>query len=126
MRALDTNLLVRLIQRDDASQFALAKNFAADGAWASHLVVAEAIWVLESVYGFDRSRVVKAVGMMLNHQSLVFQDPDTVAAALDHYRSPPFPEFSDCLILEVARKNGNLPIGTFDRRFSRLPGVQRV
>jgi len=126
MRALDTNLLVRLILRDDASQVMSAEAFLADGAWASHLVVAETVWVLESVYEFDRIRIVRAVEMMLNQQKLVLQDPDVVAAALDHYRLPNSPEFSDCLILEVARKNGHLPLGTFDRRFSKLPGAQQV
>jgi predicted nucleic acid-binding protein len=34
--------------------------------------------------------------------------------------------FSDCLILEVARKAGHLPLGTFDRELGRLEGAQRL
>ena len=34
--------------------------------------------------------------------------------------------FSDCLVLEVARKAGHLPLGTFDRRLARVDGVRRL
>ena len=50
MRAVDTNVLVRLVTRDDTKQVAAAENFVARGAWVPHLVLAEATWVLTSVY----------------------------------------------------------------------------
>jgi predicted nucleic-acid-binding protein len=53
MRAPDTNVLVRLITRDDKQQVAAADAFIASGAWVPHLALAETIWVLASVY--DRS-----------------------------------------------------------------------
>ncbi|HEX6160664.1 MAG TPA: hypothetical protein VF111_10890 [Thermoanaerobaculia bacterium] len=43
MRAVDTNVLVRLITRDDPSQVKVAEEFVAKGAWVSHLVLAETI-----------------------------------------------------------------------------------
>lgn len=46
--------------------------------------------------------------------------------ALRNYRARPALGFSDCLVLEVARKAGNLPLGTFDRELSRLEGAKRV
>ena len=50
MRAVDTNVLVRLIVRDDDEQASAADEFVAAGAWVPHLVLAEALWVLTSVY----------------------------------------------------------------------------
>lgn len=50
MRAVDTNVLVRLVVRDDDEQAAAAEEFVAAGAWVSHLVLAETLWVLTSVY----------------------------------------------------------------------------
>jgi predicted nucleic acid-binding protein len=35
-------------------------------------------------------------------------------------------EFSDCLVLEIARKAGHLPVGTFDRDFAKLADMQRL
>ncbi|MGH8219339.1 MAG: PIN domain-containing protein [Steroidobacteraceae bacterium] len=50
MRAVDTNILVRLIVRDDPAQVRAAEEFIASGAWVSHLVLAETTWVLDAVY----------------------------------------------------------------------------
>jgi predicted nucleic acid-binding protein len=34
--------------------------------------------------------------------------------------------FTDCLVLEVARKAGHLPLGTFDRDLAKLDGAHRL
>ena len=126
MRAVDTNLVVRLLVRDDQKQADTAEDFIKSGAWISHLVLVETVWVLASVYGLGRPEIAAAVEMLLNHRHLVLQHPDEVSAALAGYRKPDGPDFSGCLILEAARKNGHLPLGTFDRRLSRLSGAQRL
>jgi predicted nucleic-acid-binding protein len=64
--------------------------------------------------------------MLLNHASLSLQDADTVEAALGHYRQKPSVGFSDYLIVEIARKAGHTPLGTFDRILSKLPGTERI
>ena len=46
MRAVDTNVLVRLLARDDAKQATAAEAFVNPGAWVSHLVLVETVWVL--------------------------------------------------------------------------------
>lgn len=124
MRAIDTNGLVRLIVRDDAKQAAAAESFVAGGCWVSHLVLAEVVWVLDSVYELESGRIATAVEMLLNHSDLFVQDPETVAAALSQYRQKPGLGFSDCLILETARRAGFVPLGTFDRALGRLKGAQ--
>jgi predicted nucleic-acid-binding protein len=126
MRAVDTNVLVRLVTRDDPRQTAAAEKFVAQGAWVSHIVLVEALWVLTSVYELGASALATAVEMLLNHHELTIQDQDTVAAALRRYRSKPALGFSDCLVLEIARKAGHLPLGTFDRGLGRLDGAQRL
>ena len=50
MRAVDTNVVVRLIVRDDPVQVRAAEQFTSSGAWVSHLVLAETSWVLDAVY----------------------------------------------------------------------------
>ncbi len=126
MRAVDTNVLVRLIARNDPRQVTAAESFVAKGAWVSHLVLAETLWVLESVYKLDAARRATAVDMLLNHRSLTIRDPDVVAAALAQFRRKPVLDFSDCLVLEIARKGGHLPLGTFDRDLGRLDSVERL
>ncbi len=126
MRAVDTNVLVRLIARDDAAQVRAAEGFVAKGAWISHLILAETMWVLDSVYAASREQISTAVEMLLNHQELTLQDADAVSAALTHFRRYSKVEFSDCLALEIARKAGHIPLATFDRDFAKLADVERL
>ena len=123
MRAVDTNVLVRLITRDDRKQVAAAESFVSRGAWVSTLVLTEATWVLGSVYDLTHAEIATAIDMLLHHKSLTLQESDTVAAALEQYRSRPALGFSDCLILETARKAGHLPLGTLDGDLSKLDGA---
>jgi predicted nucleic-acid-binding protein len=126
MRAVDTNVLVRLVTRDDDDQVASAESFVDKGAWVSHLVLADTTWVLSAAYDLDHASLATAIDMLLNHNALTIQDADVVAAALGHYRRKPALGFSDCLVLEIARKAGHLPLGTFDKNLSRLDGAERL
>lgn len=126
MRAVDSNVLVRLITRDDVKQVAVADAFVEKGAWVSVLALAEAMWVLTAVYRRSAAEIARAVEMLLNHTDLTVQDSEVVAAALKTFRTRPAPDFSDCLLLELARKAGHLPIGTFDRQLSKLDGAQKL
>jgi predicted nucleic-acid-binding protein len=126
MRALDTDVLVRLITRDDAEQVALAEAFARKGAWVSHLVLVEMTCVLAAAYELDHRRIATAIEMLLNHAELSLQEADVISAALEQYRKRPTLRFSDCLVLESARKAGHLPLGTFDRALGKLDGAERL
>ena len=126
MRAVDTDVLVRLITRDDPRQVVSADHFVAKGAWVSHLALAETSWVLASVYDRSAAEIATAVELLLNHRELTLQDPDVVAAALAVFKDRPAVGFSDCLLLEIARKAGQLPLGTFDRDLGELDGAQKL
>ena len=126
MRAVDTSLLVRLIARDDPQQVARAEAFVAHGAWISLPVLAEAVWVLKSVYGLNRQRIGIVVGMLIEHDRLTLQDEDAVRKAHSTFERERSIEFTDCLIVESARKAGHIPVGTFDRKMARLEGTNRV
>jgi predicted nucleic-acid-binding protein len=126
MRAVDTNVLVRLLVRDDQRQLNAAEAFVGQGAWVSHLVLAETLWVLDAVYERTAAQIATAVELLLAHTELTIQDPDVVSEALAHFRSRPLLGFSDCLMLATARKAGHLPLGTFDRQLAKLEGTHRL
>ena len=126
MRAVDTNVLVRLITRDDERQVESAEAFVAKGAWVSHLVLAETSWVLDSVHDRTPEQIAKAIGMLLDHKQLTIQDQDVVEAALGKFHKHKGVSFSDILILEIARKHGHLPLGSFDRELATLEGIHRL
>ncbi|MGQ0735876.1 MAG: PIN domain-containing protein [Acidobacteriota bacterium] len=126
MRAIDTNVLVRLVTRDNAKQVAAAEDFVGPGAWVPHLALVEAMWVLASVYDRGPEAIATAVEMLLNHQHLTVQDADAVTMAVRQFRRRPAIGFSDCLMVEVARKAGHGPLGTFDRDLGKVEGAHRL
>jgi predicted nucleic-acid-binding protein len=97
-----------------------------DGAWVSVLALAEAIRVLTAVYDRKAAQVALAIELLLNHRHLSLQEPEAVAAALETFRRRPALGFSDCLLVELARKAGHLPLGTFDRDLGKVDGAAKL
>jgi predicted nucleic-acid-binding protein len=126
MRAVDTNLIVRIIARDDSRQAEAAESFIEESAWVSIPVLLQSLWTLGTVYRRDAAGIAQAIEMLLTHDHLALQDADAVASALEQFRARPSLGFADCLILALARKAGHLPLGTFDRTLGKLPGAQRL
>ena len=90
------------------------------------IVLAESLWVLESVYELGKNRQCTVVAMLLEHKQLVLQDSDAVRWALNDFESHQGVGFTDCLVAAIAKKNGHVPLGTFDRKLSKLPSVQSI
>ncbi len=126
MRAIDTNVVVRLRARDDASQYEAAKAFVASGAWVSLIALVESVWVLQSYYRRSAEEIGDAIAALLQNESLVLDDANVVAAALESFRRAPSEGFADYMMLELARKAGHLPLGTFDSNLAKLPGAERL
>lgn len=82
----------------------------------------------DTVIATDRApeAIATAVEMLLSHEHLTVQDAETVTAAVAQFREQPKIGFSDCLMVEVARKAGHLPLGAFDRDLGKLDGAQRL
>ena len=57
---------------------------------------------------------------------MTVQHSEVVSAALADFRRKPALGFSDCLVLEVARKAGHLPLGAFDATLAKLDGAERL
>jgi len=74
----------------------------------------------------NAEKLAAAIEMLLNHRDLTVQDADAITPALAQFRRRPALGFSDCLILETARKSGHLPLGTFDRELGKLAGTRRL
>ena len=126
MRAVDTNVLVRLVVRDDQKQVETAQAFVSKGVWVSHVVLAETSWVLQSAFKLNHEMIALAIEIFLNHSQVTIQDADVVEAALENFRKQPAVSFPDNLIVEIARKAGHLPVGTFDHDLGKLDGTQRL
>ena len=82
--------------------------------------------MLDAVYDRTPEQIATAIDMLLNHKDLTLQDAEVAATALERFRKRPALGFSDCLVLEVARKAGHLPLGTFDRDLAKFDGTKRL
>lgn len=126
MVSVDTNILIRIITRDDEKQANLAEAFIQNGAWVSHLVLAETVWVLARAYERTNLQLVETLNILLAHEHLQLEDAKVVETALAAFKKRPAIGFSDYLILEIARKAGHIPLGTFDRNLAKLDGVDKI
>ena len=100
--------------------------FIEGGAWVSLVALAEAAWVLAGIYKLNPRELAKSIEMLLEERKTILQESEAVAAALELFRERPGLGFSDCLILELARNAGHLPLGTFDKNLAKAPRTQRV
>jgi len=127
--ALDTNVLVRLLLRDDATPAALARelfeaNAGNDAAlFVSDVVLAELAWVLRSRYAQPAEPIARALRALLGNATLAWQSRAAVAQALQLYE-PGGTDFADCLIVALAGAHGCVATATFDRGMQALPGVR--
>jgi predicted nucleic-acid-binding protein len=71
----------------------------------------------------DAKRIALAVEMLLNHAQLSLQDAEVIELALEGFRKRPAVSFTDHLMVGIARKNGHLPLGTFDRGLGGMEGA---
>jgi predicted nucleic-acid-binding protein len=122
---VDTNVIVRLLVADDASQAAMAARFlkthcsSDDPALLSDIVLVETAWVLEDFYEYSRSQIAAAMEALLSTAQLRAVNASAVSVALERYRSSTA-DFADCLIGVVNREAGCDYTATFDRKASRL------
>jgi predicted nucleic-acid-binding protein len=125
--AADSNVLLRLLVRDDEAQYLAAHAFLrTEGrVFVAHVVLVEVVWALSSTYGYPKARIAAAVERVLDLEAVAIQDPAIVTAALEDYRSSQA-DFSDCLILAIAKREHELPLGTFDARLGKLDGARKL
>lgn len=131
MASLDTNVLVRLLVKDDQRQLAHVRNVVRKALQRGEMlyvpvtVVLELEWVLRSVYGMAKPTILEALVALLETRELRFQCESAVERALAHFRKGAA-DFADCIHLGLSGADGELPLLTFDRKASRMAGVQLV
>ena len=116
MIAIDTNVLVRLLVRDDPAQGRRARRLVESAdVLACTSVLLEAEWVLRSAYGFEAAAISLAFRRFLGLPNITPDSPANLAQALDLYDAGL--DFADALHLASAQKAA--PFYTFDRRLAK-------
>lgn len=126
MTALDTNILVRFLVRDDESQaravYTRLKRAEADreALFVPLLVVLETIWVLESAYGQSRQQVIGALDELKDMPILEFEKPGVLESFITQARKSGM-DLSDLLLALEAQSCGCSEMLTFDKKAAKHP-----
>jgi predicted nucleic-acid-binding protein len=129
MIGIDTNILLRLWLDDDPAQnkridALLAKHGGAPGSLlVTDVVLAEAVWTLQSAFDQDKAARLTAVRSLLEETAFAFEDREAVTRAVAQFEAGSC-GLSDCLVVAKHAQQGCDFTATFDRGMRRLPGVK--
>jgi predicted nucleic-acid-binding protein len=124
MKALDTNVLVRFLVRDDEKQSAMVKRMLLDAEKSNEqffiplAVTLETMWVLSSAYDYSRKEIVDAFDGLLSLPLFLLENHSCIAT-LCRKANTTEAELSDLLIGIIARESGCATTMTFDKKASR-------
>jgi len=126
--ALDTNILVRFLTRDDPGQAAEASDVIGgltpeEPGFVCREVLVELVWVLERAYKYSRADITRALEGLLSASELMIEASGDAGAILQLYESKGF-GFSDLMIRQAARRSGADVLVTFDKKAAQLDGVE--
>lgn len=125
--AIDTNVLVRLLVRDDERQFAEAKRLVDQAALANEPVlivlcaILETEWVLRSRYKLDKASIAAAFAQLLESDGVEIEHEPTLEEALYIWRQQPAADFADCLLNARAAHLGRNRFVTLAASAAKLP-----
>ena len=124
MRALDTNILVRFLVKDDELQakkvlhrFKRAEK-SKETLFIPLVVVLELIWVLESVYNCSREEIINAIENLAMLPIIQFENPNIIQD-LVLFGKKSKQDLSDILIGYSAKFNGCENTLTLDKSASK-------
>lgn len=116
MISLDTNVVLRLIVRDDAEQAERAMRLvSASTCFVADTVLLETAWMLRSLFGPDRARIHAALVGIVGLENVVVADPERIRLALQWFGEGL--DFADALHLAGSQHASSFV--TFDRRMLR-------
>jgi predicted nucleic-acid-binding protein len=114
MIAIDTNVLVRLLTRDDETQFQRASVlFTENKIFIPETVILETEWVLRFAYKFPQTAIFEALRKTLGLPNVQTTRPGVIAQALD--LAGQGLDFADALHLAASQECSQF--ATFDTSF---------
>jgi predicted nucleic-acid-binding protein len=128
MPALDTNILVRYIVRDNTSQLTAAQRLIRkcvseqQTLFVPVTVTLELEWVLRSNFGYGKDETIRALSELFSAAEMSFESDRALEVALDLYRRT-VADFADCLHIALAAQAGEEPLWTFDKTAAKVIGA---
>ena len=116
VRAIDTNVLIRFLTKDNPEQYARARALIEGGdIFVATTVLLEAEWVLRSGYEYARIDIISALRSFGGLEGVTLENPHATAQALEWVEGGM--DFADALHLASSSRYGSFY--TFDGRLIR-------
>ena len=123
---LDTNILVRHLTGEPTEQANRATTFLgnAEALELPALIVAELVYVLESVYEQTRPQVAALVRAVLAHPPVRVPEETVLLRAVELYETARV-HFAEAYLAATAERSDGR-VASFDRDLDRIGGITRV
>jgi predicted nucleic-acid-binding protein len=119
MIALDTNVVIRLITRDNDEQLSLARQLVDNNPVVIPLLtLLECEWVLRARYRFSPTRIVEALAKLIAFPNISVENETLTLWAMDRHLEGA--DLSDMLLLVAS--HGYERFATFDKAIDRYTG----
>jgi predicted nucleic-acid-binding protein len=124
---LDTNILIRHLTGDPASQAKRATAFlrGAHELILTDLVLAEMVYVLESFHEVPRTEIAGMARSLLALPSVAVGDHDLLLRAVEIYEVVRL-DFAEAYLVALAEYSDVKRVASFDRSIDRVKSIQRV
>ena len=126
MISVDTNVIVRLLTRDDEKQYQKALTlFNKNQIFIPNTVILELEWVLRYAYQFSPLEIGEALRKLAGLEQVTIDRPEELSLALQGLHNNM--DFADALHLAIATKSTR-HFATFDKKLARnaIPTACRI
>lgn len=127
---LDTNIILRHLTGDHPEQSPASKALIAAleageaEVWTTHLVVAEAVFVLGRVYSFERQRIADTLLPIIELPGIRLPRKRLFRRVFELFTSLSL-SFVDCYHAALVEKSGSRAVLSYDAGFDRVEGIDR-
>ena len=131
MRFIDTNIFIRFLTNDipqkaDACEKIFKKAVAKKEAlFTTDLVIAEIVWVLESIYELQKEEVQDKVEKILNTPNLICPHRNLILSALTLYSEKNI-DYIDAYNALVLKDEGIEELYSYDKDYDRIDWLTRL
>lgn len=124
---VDANILVRHLTGDPPDQAARVGAYLAESGdlVLPDLIVAEVVYVLESVYRAPRELIAQGLRAMVTFPRTRTIDQELLLRAIEVYEFDRL-DFAEAYLVASAERSGIGAILSFDRSIDRVPTVRRI
>ena len=124
---VDTNVLVRHLVGDppEMANRATAYLQSEPELFVADLIVAETIFVLETFYEVERSKICEAMRALIVMESVQIVDVPLLHRAIEIYEFERL-DYAESYLVACAESTGVARIASFDRSIDRMHSVTRV